>query len=77
MHLFTKYLSFRLTCWTVFFISLAIKILFPLNSQVNQTSSASKKTYIASKIFVSTAISMIVIVFLIIIKFDLGTIFKQ
>ena len=77
MYLFTNFLLFILIVWMIIFIILPIYIFASKEPSEIYVFSASKKTYIASKIFVSTAISMIVIVFLIIIKFDLGTIFKQ
>ena len=77
MYIFTKFLLFILIWWIIFFISLPIKISVPTNQQDGHASSAPKKTYIGYKVIITTALSILVMLFLIFIKFDLGIIFKQ
>ena len=61
----------------IFFISLPIKISVPSNQSLGHASSAPKKTYIGYKIIITSALSLLIMFFLIFIKFDLGIIFKQ
>jgi len=77
MYLFTKFLLFILIWWMIFFISLPIKIVVPSHQLEGHASSASKKTYIDYKIITTTALSLIIMLFLIFINFDLDIIFKQ
>ena len=77
MYLFTNFLLFVLIWWMIFFISLPIKISVPNNPRDGHANSAPKKTYIGYKVMITTALSIIVMLFLIFIKFDLGIIFKQ
>ena len=77
MYLFTNFLLFILIWWIIFFISLPLKLSVPDNPGDGHASSAPKKTYIGLKITITTAISMIIMLFLIFTKFDLGIIFKQ
>ena len=76
MFLFTNFIIFLLIWWIIFFISLPIRISVPVNQIKGHASSAPKKTYIVYKIMITTAISLIIMLFLIFIKFDLGVIFK-
>ena len=77
MYLFTKFLLFILIWWIIFFITLPIKISVPKVQEEGHANSAPKKTYIAIKIFLTTLISVLIMILLIIINFDLGIIFKQ
>ena len=77
MYLFTNFLLFVLIWWIVFFISLSIKISISKNPSKGHATSAPKISYIAIKFIITTAISLIIMLFLIFIKFDLGIIFKQ
>ena len=77
MYLFTNFILFILICWIIFFISLPIKISVPANQVDGHASSAPKKTHIGLKVVITTAISLIIMLILIFIKFDLGIIFKQ
>lgn len=61
----------------IFFISLPINILASSKQEDGQTTSAPKKTHIRLKIIFTTAISLIIMLFLIFFKFELGIIFKQ
>ena len=76
MYLFTNFLLFILIWWIIFFISLPIRISVPKIPEEGHASSAPQKTYISIKIIITTAISAIIMMFLIFIKFDLGVIFK-
>lgn len=77
MYLFTNFLLFILIWWIFFFISLPIKISVSNNPKPGLASSAPKKTHIGLKVIITTAISMIIMLVLILLKFNLGTIFKQ
>ena len=77
MYIFTNFLLFILIWWIIFFIALPINISVPEDHYEGHASSAPKKTYIGLKVFVSTIISILIMFFLIIMKFDLGVIFKQ
>ena len=77
MYLFTSFLLFVLIWWIVFFITLPIKISIPKNPSKGHATSAPKISYIVIKFIITTAISLIIMLFLIFIKFDLGIIFKQ
>ena len=77
MYLFTNFFLFILIGWMIFFVSLPIYISVSKESSEYYSFSAPKKTYIVSTILTTAAISMTIMIFLIIIKFDLGTIFKQ
>lgn len=76
MYLFTSFLLFILIWWITFFITLPINISVPENQDEGHASSAPKKTYLGLKIFITTIISVLIMIFLIIMKFDLGMIFK-
>tara|TARA_B110000008_G_C16649383_1_gene436036 strand:+ start:344 stop:574 length:231 start_codon:yes stop_codon:yes gene_type:complete len=76
MYFFTNFLMFVLIWWIIFFISLPIKLSIPQNQEEGHASSAPKKTYIGFKLLLTTAISIIIMLFLIYIKFNLGNIFK-
>ena len=77
MYIFTKILLFILIWWIVFFISLPFKIAIPENQTKGHASSSPKKTYIGFKVIITTTISLLILLFLIIINFDLGMIFKK
>ena len=76
MYIFTNFLLLVLIWWIIFFISLPIKISVPNHQEAGHASSAPKKTYISLKIALTTAISLVIMLFLILMKFDLGIIFK-
>jgi predicted secreted protein len=77
MYLFTNFLLFVIIWWIIFFICLPFRISVSENPHKGHATSAPNKTYIGLKVIISTAISTIIMIFLIIIKFDLGMIFKQ
>ena len=77
MYIFTNFILFILIWWVIFFICLPIKISVPTITKEGHANSAPKKTYISIKLLITTAISLIIMLFLIFIKFDLGVIFKQ
>ena len=77
MYIFTNFVLFILIWWIVFFISLPIKISVPTNQKEGHATSAPKKTYIWFKIIITTSLSIVLMLFLLIIKFDLGVIFKK
>jgi predicted secreted protein len=77
MSLFTNFLLFVLVWWVTFFIFLPIKISIPLQIDRGHATSAPQKTYIGIKVVITTSISAIIMLFLFIIKFDLGMMFKQ
>jgi len=76
MYLFTNFILFLLIWWIVFFITLPLNISIPDKPEEGHATSAPKKTHIGLKIVLTSIISMIIMIFLFIIKFDLGTIFK-
>ena len=76
MYFFTNFVLFVLIWWIIFFISLPIRISVPENPIDGHASSAPKKTYIGLKVVITTAISMIIMLFLLFMKFELGVIFK-
>ena len=77
MFLFTNFVLFVLIWWIIFFISLPFRISVPDNQEEGHASSAPNATHIALKVMITTAISLIIMLFLVIIKFDLGVIFKK
>jgi predicted secreted protein len=77
MHLFTNFLLFTLIWWIIFFITLPIKVSIPSKQKEGHASSAPIKTYIGLKVLITSALSAIIMIFLLFIKFDLGVIFKQ
>jgi predicted secreted protein len=77
MYIFTKILLFILIWWIIFFISLPFNISIPENQIKGHASSSPKKTYIGLKVIISSAISVIIMFFLLILQFDLGTIFRK
>lgn len=77
MYLFTNFILFVLIWWILFFISLPIRISVDENTTEGHASSAPKKTYIGLKVAVTTAISVIIMLFLMFIGFDLGKIFAK
>ena len=77
MYLFTNFILFILIWWIIFFITLPLNISVPIKQIEGHASSAPKKTYIGYKLIITTAISFIIMLILIYIKFDLGIIFKQ
>ena len=77
MYLFTKFLLFILIWWIVFFITLPFKVSVPTDLAGGFATSAPKKTYIGLKVIISSAISVIIMFFLLILQFDLGTIFRK
>jgi predicted secreted protein len=76
MFLFTNFVLFILIWWIIFFISLPIKISVSENPCEGHASSAPQKTYIGLKVIITTTISIMVMIFLIFINFNLGSIFK-
>ena len=56
--------------------TLPLKISIPNNQEIGHASSAPKETYIVFKVIITTAISIVIMLLLIFIKFDLGIIFK-
>ena len=77
MFLFTNFILFIVIWWIIFFISLPIKISVPDKIDVGLATSAPKKTHIMLKVIITSAISLLIMIFFISIKFDLGVIFKQ
>ena len=77
MHLFTNFLLFILIWWIIFFICLPIKLSVPMDHKRGHATSAPKKTYIGLKVIITSAVSIIIMLFLILFNFDLGIIFKQ
>ena len=78
MYLFTSFLLFILIWWIIFFISLPIRISVPKENIIKgNATSAPIKTYIGLKFAITTAISGIIMLFVIMMKFDLGRIFAQ
>ena len=77
MYLFTNFILFILIWWIVFFISLPIKVSVPSQYEEGHASSAPIKSYIGLKFMITTAVSILIMLFLLFIKFDLGVIFKQ
>ena len=76
MYLFPNFVLFIVIWWIFFFISLPINVSVPANQKEGHATSAPKKTYIGYKFMITTALSSIVMIFLIFINFDLGIIFK-
>jgi predicted secreted protein len=76
MFLFTYFLLFVLIWWIIFFVSLPIKINIPSHQEKGHASSAPKNTYVGFKFLLTTAITLVIMIFLLLIKFDLGIIFK-
>ena len=77
MYLFTNFLLFIVIWWVIFFITLPINISVPENVDKGLATSAPKKTYIGLKILITSAISFIIMLLLMFIKFDLGMLFNQ
>lgn len=77
MYLFTNFLLFVLIWWIIFFITLPIKISIPTDLQEGLATSAPIKTYIGLKVIISSIISVIIMFVLLLIQFDLGTIFRK
>ena len=77
MYLFTNFLLFILIWWIIFFISLPIKISVPVKAEEGHASSAPNKTYIEYKVVITTAISLIIMIFLIFFNFEIGIFFKK
>ena len=77
MYLFTNFLLFVVIWWMIFFITLPIKISVPLKPEEGHASSAPKKTFLGTKVALTTAISLLIMLILIFINFDLGTIFAK
>ena len=59
----------------VFFITLPINITVSTKPEVGHASSAPKKTYIGLKVIITSTVSMVIMLFLLIIKFDLAMFF--
>ena len=76
MYLFTNFVLFVLIWWVIFFISLPMKISIPTNTEEGYATSAPKKTYIRLKVIITTATTLIIMLILMLLKFDLGDIFK-
>ena len=77
MSLFTNFILFILIWWIIFFIILPIRISIPKKVYPGHANSAPKKTYIGLKVLITSIISILIMLFLILLKFDLGVIFKQ
>ena len=77
MYLFTNFLLFILIWWIIFFICLPLNISVPAQPENGHASSAPKKTYMGIKVTITTAISLIIMLFLIFFNFDLGIIFRK
>ena len=63
MYLFTNFVMLVLIWWIIFFISLPIKISVPSNPEEGFASSAPKKTYIGLKVIITTAITIIIMLY--------------
>lgn len=77
MYLFTNFILFVLIWWIVFFITLPLKISVSLKPLEGHASSAPKKTYIGIKVVLTSVISIMLMLVLVFINFDLGIIFKK
>ena len=77
MYLFTNFLLLIVIWWVIFFITLPINISVPEKVNRGFATSAPKKTYIGLKILITSAISFIIMLLLMFIKFDLGMLFNQ
>jgi predicted secreted protein len=76
MYLFTNFLLFILIWWIVFFITLPMNISISNKPEIGHATSAPKKTYIRLKVIITSSISVLIMIILIYMKFDLGVIFK-
>ena len=76
MSVFTYFILFVLTWWIFFFICLPFNITISDKISKGHATSAPKKTFLGYKIIVTTSISVIIILFLYNINFDLGAIFR-
>ena len=77
MFLFTNFIIFVLIWWILFFIFLPMNISVPDKPRKGHATSAPKKTYIFLKVIITTAISLIIMLVLVMINFDLGIMFKK
>ena len=77
MYIFTNFILFILIWWIVFFISLPVNISVSSIQKKGHATSSPKKTYIGLKVLITSILSILIMLILIILKFDLGAIFKQ
>ena len=76
MSIFTYFILFVLIWWILFFICLPFNITISDKIVNGHATSAPKKTYLSYKIIITTSISLIIILFLYNINFNLGAIFR-
>ena len=77
MLIFPYFLFFVLIRWFLFFIFLPIKIEIPTEWQEGNANIASIKSYLLTKVLITTVLSFIILITLIYFDLDLAFIFKK
>ena len=77
MQIFTNFLFFIIIWWILFFIILPININVAQDSELGHSKSAPNKPFLLIKFIVTSILSIIILFFLILLGFDLSTIFNK
>ena len=77
MQIFTNFLIFIIIWWILFFIILPININVSQDSELGHSKSAPNKPFLLIKFIVTSILSIIILFFLILLGFDLSTIFNK
>ncbi len=77
MTVFTNVLIFILIWWILFFLILPLKIRVPKQVESGHAKSAPSKPYLLIKFIVTSFLSGLILFFLILLGFDLSTIFNK
>ncbi len=77
MQIFTNFLIFIIIWWILFFIILPININVAQDSELGHSKSAPNKPFLLIKFIVTSILSIIILFFLILLGFDLSTIFNK
>jgi len=77
MRIFSYFLFFVLIRWILFFIFLPIKNEIPTEWQEGNANIAPIKSYLLTKILITTVLSFIILITLIYFVLDLALIFKR
>ena len=77
MQIFTYFLMFILIWWILFFIFLPFKNETSTEWQIGNANSAPTKSYLLTKVLITSVLSFIILITLIYFGLDLAFIFKQ
>ena len=77
MQLFSYFLFFVVIWWVLFFIFLPIKNETPTELQKGNANSAPTKSYLLTKVIITTVLSFIILITLIYFYLDLAFIFDK